>query len=125
MATPAAAGQRQDASPGYARAIDCAAGEAVLAGLLGAANPDPADRATIDRLDLLAQGWLRVALAQADSVADARTDLAQARAALIADLATVHDPDRLTALLDARLRPCALRTEEAAPGAVDAPGTIG
>ncbi len=99
----------------YARAIDCAAGEATLAALLGENSADDADRATVARVDTLAQQWLQTALTRAPSAAVARADLARSKAALAAKLGMVRDPAALTAVLGERLATC---------GKTD-PGTIG
>jgi hypothetical protein len=91
----------------YTRAIDCAAGEATLAALLGGDHAQGADRDTVDRLGALSDRWLRAALASAGKPTGARNDLARSKAALAANLAAARDPAGLSATLDAHLAGCA------------------
>ena len=117
VASPAAAGQSHD----YAQAIQCAAGEAVLAELVGA---DPADHDTVVQIDALARQWLRAALARAASPAAVRADLARSTAQWRGDLAGARTPADLTALLDRRLDACAAApVVQGVPGQM--PGTPG
>jgi len=110
---------RGDRAP-YVRAIDCAAGEATLAGLLGGAGADAGDRDTVAQINALSERWLREALVRAPGSAVVRSDLARSKAALTARLAAARDPAGLTAVLGAHLATCAVP-----PGTTRDPATIG
>lgn len=101
----------------YGRAIDCAAGEATLAALLGGENAQSADQETVNRLNALSGHWLQTALATARNHNAVRADLARSKTALVNALATAPDPASLSAMLDARLAGCA------APVMADTTGT--
>lgn len=104
------------ATPDYSAAIACAAGEIVLAQMLGGQQADPADRAVIDRLGALARDWARTAQGLAIDPAAVPDDIARSRAALQRDLAAQRDAVALAARLDRHLARCALppRLPEAA-----------
>ncbi len=124
VASPAAAGHSQTvarqigARHDYAQAIHCAAGEAVLAELVGA---DPADSDTVVQINTLARHWLRVAMARAVAPAAVRPDLARSMAQLRGDLAGANTPADLANLLDRRLDACAVEPGVPGPG-VGTPG---
>lgn len=105
-------------TPHYARAIACAAGDATLAAMLGGEAAQGDDRNTVARLNTLSARWLELALAEAGNASVVRADLARSKAAIANDVARSADPASLSAMLDARLAPCA-----SLPGDDDASAT--
>lgn len=95
-------------APDYSAAIACAAGEIVLAQLLGGQQADQVDRATIERLGVLARDWVRTAQGLAIDPAAVPADIARSREALQRDLAAQRDAVALAARLDRHLARCAL-----------------
>ena len=96
------------ATPDYSSAIACAAGEIVLAQMRGGQQADSADRATIERLGMLARDWARTAQGLAIDPATVPADIARSRDALQRELASQHDAVALAARLDRHLARCAL-----------------
>ena len=96
------------ATPDYSAAIACAAGEIVLAQMLGGQQADQTDRATIERLGILARDWAKSAQGLAIDPAAVPRDIARSRDALQRDLAAQRDAVALAARLDRYLARCAL-----------------
>ena len=67
-----------------------------------------ADRATIERLGMLARDWARTAQGLAIDPATVPADIARSRDALQRELASQHDAMALAARLDRHLARCAL-----------------
>lgn len=98
---------RVDTAEAYAHAIGCAAGETLLADLLGGDSAAAPDSASVDALRAIADGWRQTARRLAAPGAMPDRDLAQSRADLVRVLGAVRDPAAFADRLDTRLEGCA------------------